>query len=305
MRCGALITAAGIPGETEQFLPLVNVGGISVVKRQIAAFRQVGIESIVVVTGYHAAMLERHLAHSKVTCIRNHGYAATKMFDSIRIGMESILDLDAVMITPADVPYMHADTLRALLSAPTPIAVPQHGRRTGHPVMVRSELFETLLHYDGSDGLRGFIRANEPRITRVLIDDGGVLLSIGREETLKAVQAQQLPAVPKDAEVTVSLRVGEYLFGKKLVMLLHAIGRTGSLQAASAESGVSYSSAWTMLGEAEKALQVPLLIRKLGGVSGGGSELTPQARSLLHAYERIQVELERTAARLLRQEFRE
>lgn len=303
MHCGALIAAAGIPAEMEQFLPLVKLGGTSIIKRQIRGLQQLGIDPIVVVTGYHAAMLERHLAHCGVHCVRNRQYASTRMIDSIRLGMTLLMQTDAILIAPGDVPYMHPDTVRTLMSAPTPIAVPQYGRKLGHPILIRNDCFEALSQYDGPRGLRGFIQANASLVTRVPVDDSGVLVSVNTEEGLAAAQAYHAPAMPEEAQVSLSLRYGEFLLGEELIRLLRAIDKAGSLRAACTEIQISYSRAWIMLGEAEEALGVPLLIRKLGGTLGGGSELTPEARALSDIYARFSQELEKTAARILQREF--
>ena len=69
------------------------------------------------------------------------------------------------------------------------------------------------------------------------------------------------------------------------------------------EMQIAYSRAWIMLGKAEEALGVPLLIRKLGGAAGGGSELTPEALALADSFSRLAQELEREANRLLQREF--
>lgn len=303
MRCGALIAAAGVPAEVEQFLPMVKVGGTSVIKRQIQGFQRLGIEPIVVVTGYHAALLERHLARSGVICVRNRQYASTRMLESIWLGMDLLEETDAMLITPGDVPYLHADTLRALLAAPTPIAVPQHGRRLGHPVLVKRECYEALREFRGERGLNGFIRQNDALVTHVPVDDRGVLMAVNTEEGLAAAHALHTPAVPDKARVSLSLCYGEFVLEESLIRLLRAVESARSLRAACAELPMSYSRAWVLLGEAERALGVPLLIRKLGGTAGGGSELTQEARSLVDSYARFARELEKTAARILEREF--
>ena len=303
MRCGALIAAAGVPAELEQFLPLAKVGGTSIIKRQIRVFKQLGVDPIVVVTGYHAALLERHLAHSSVLCIRNRRYATTRLIDSIRLGMDALMQTDAVLIVPGDVPYLHPDTLRALLDASTPIAGPQHGHRLGHPILVRRECFDALLGYDGPRGLRGFMLEHAAQVTRVPVDDSGVLLSVNTAEKLAAAQASHLSAIPAAAHVDLSLRYGGFLLNEELIRLLRTIGETGSLRAACMEMQIAYSRAWIMLGKAEEALGVPLLIRKLGGAAGGGSGLTPEALALADSFSRLAQELEREANRLLQREF--
>jgi len=47
-----------------------------------------------------------------------------------------------------------------------------------------------------------------------------------------------------------------------------------------------------MLRAMEQRLGFPLLVRKVGGVSGGGSQLTPEARNLMKRYEAFRRELD-------------
>ena len=49
----------------------------------VATFHQAGIRKIVMVTGYNAVVLERHLSGSGVIFLRNEAYETTQMFDSV------------------------------------------------------------------------------------------------------------------------------------------------------------------------------------------------------------------------------
>ena len=69
-----------------------QLGSISIAQRVINNFRQAGISKIVVVTGYNADALERHLASNHVIFLRNEDYETTHMFDSVRIGLEYLKD---------------------------------------------------------------------------------------------------------------------------------------------------------------------------------------------------------------------
>jgi len=55
---------------------------------------------------------------------------------------------------------------------------------------------------------------------------------------------------------------------------------------------MSYRKAWLMLRAMEQRLGFTLLDRKVGGVSGGGSQLTPEARELMKRYEAFRKEVE-------------
>lgn len=48
---------------------------------------------------------------------------------------------------------------------------------------------------------------------------------------------------------------------------------------------MSYSKAWTIIKRTEKALNYSLIETKVGGVDGGGSYLTPNAKDLLENYK--------------------
>ena len=86
MQTGALIVAAGKSSRMGDFKPMLQLGSISIAQRVINNFRQAGISKIVVVTGYNADALERHLASNHVIFLRNEDYETTHMFDSVRIG---------------------------------------------------------------------------------------------------------------------------------------------------------------------------------------------------------------------------
>lgn len=77
----------------------------------------------------------------------------------------------------------------------------------------------------------------------------------------------------------------EKFFGEGPCRLLKGIERTGSLRAAAMEMDMSYSKATFLLSRAEKALKFPLTEKRIGGVGGGGSQLTKEAKEFLKKYE--------------------
>ncbi|HOC46532.1 MAG TPA: LysR family transcriptional regulator, partial [Syntrophorhabdaceae bacterium] len=74
-------------------------------------------------------------------------------------------------------------------------------------------------------------------------------------------------------------------FGEGPYQVLRQIEQTGSLHKAAIELNMSYRKAWLMIKAIEKRLGFPLLERKVGGVSGGGSSITPEGRQFLKSYE--------------------
>ena len=118
MTTAALITAAGMSSRMGDFKPMLNVGSISIAQRVVATFQQAGVEKIVMVTGYNAVMLERHLAGNGIVFLRNEAYETTQMFESVCIGLRYLKNkCDRVLFTPVDIPLFTADTVQKLLES--------------------------------------------------------------------------------------------------------------------------------------------------------------------------------------------
>lgn len=68
------------------------------------------------------------------------------------------------------------------------------------------------------------------------------------------------------------------------VKLLDMIDQTGSISHAAEKMNVTYHRAWEKLHEMEKSLGYKLVNAQVGGVHGGGAELTPQGRDLMKKF---------------------
>lgn len=81
---------------------------------------------------------------------------------------------------------------------------------------------------------------------------------------------------------------GEPLLGRGRELLLRLIERNGSISAAARSMGITYRKAWSHLEHMEKRLSFPLVCRRKGGVRGGRTTLTKEARFLLGRFEELQ-----------------
>ena len=111
------------------------------------------------------------------------------MFESLCAGIRRAreIDVDAdVLIQPGDHPDVSAATLNQLTQAarrqPHHVVIPQYQGRGGHPVFVPSALLEPLLHWKGSDGLRGYWKTRPETCHRVDVDDPGVVRDLDTPE---------------------------------------------------------------------------------------------------------------------------
>lgn len=92
-------------------------------------------------------------------------------------------------------------------------------------------------------------------------------------------------------------------FGDGPCELLNRVEGAKSLHQAANQMGMSYSKAWCLIQNLEKNLGFALLERRVGGPSGGGSEVTPQGLELLRHYERFQKEVKEALERVYEKNF--
>ena len=87
--------------------------------------------------------------------------------------------------------------------------------------------------------------------------------------------------------VLVVMQQGEKVIGPRFVRLLEEIRARGSVRQAALELGIGYRHAIAWVRRAEQALGRPLVVRRTGGVAGGGSGVTPEGVALIRTYGRI------------------
>jgi len=87
----------------------------------------------------------------------------------------------------------------------------------------------------------------------------------------------------------------EAVFGGGSQRLLELVEQTGSLNKAAKAMKMSYRAAWGKVRQMEKRLGKKLVDSSIGGVKGGGSVLTEQAKQLLLAYSKMEAEITKYA----------
>ena len=165
-RIGGLILAAGCSKRMGDFKPLMPLRGIS---------------PITVVLGHRGrdieAILKSRYLGTGLTMVYNHGYAATDMLTSIKIGLSAIPPCDAFFLLPGDMPVVAKETFlavyRAMPESVPAIAFPTLEGYRKHPPLIDSRFIPEILRYEGQEGLRGFWKLHEDAIVTVPVDDVG------------------------------------------------------------------------------------------------------------------------------------
>jgi len=80
---------------------------------------------------------------------------------------------------------------------------------------------------------------------------------------------------------------GNVIFGLGRLKMLETIQRLGSIQSAAKELKMSYRAIWGRIRATEDRLGEKLLVRNIGGSSGGGSELTLFAKMLMKQFRQL------------------
>jgi molybdate transport system regulatory protein len=92
-------------------------------------------------------------------------------------------------------------------------------------------------------------------------------------------------------------------FGEGPYRLLKLIDKTGSINRAAGELGMSYRKAWNVLKMIEEKLGFELIERKTGGMDGGGSRITEQGREMIKKYELFRQEVEASLVNIFKKYF--
>lgn len=298
MQTGALIAAAGKPGAMEEFRPLMRLSGTSLIQKEIDTLRRAGVSPIVVVTGYEAESLERHLAHRGVVCLRNENYEHGEMLDSVKLGLEWLQSrCDAVLFLPADAPLFSAASVEAVIASRAKIAVPVYDGKAGHPIRIRRSVIPAVLSYEGDFGLRGALAVSGAETERVEVPDPGVLLEVNDPEQYREVLDYERRTIAEQrltCRVEVTLGRETPFFDRSVAEFLCRIDEKGSMLAACKELGMSYSKGWKRVKAIEEGMGFPFLERRTGGADGGNSRLTKEGREFLDAFLAIQEDVTRS-----------
>ena len=232
MTDAALIVAAGMSSRMGDFKPMLNIGSISIAQRVVATFQQAGVEKIVMITGYNAIQLEKHLSGLGIVFLRNENYSTTQMFDSVCIGLRYLRDkCDRVLFTPVDIPLFTAATVKALLDSDAELACPAVGEETGHPTLIAESLFGQILSDPGDQGLRGALNRCGAEFRRIQVEDRGILHDADTPEDFQALLKYHNRQLIRPV-LQVSLSKEKVFFDSRTAMLLRLIEETNSVRLA-------------------------------------------------------------------------
>jgi len=190
MRVGVVIVAAGMSSRMKDYKPLMKIGNSTMIEMVINNFKLLGVNEIVVVTGYRAYDIKKVLKGKNIKFIHNDYYETTHMFDSICLGLKEIEKLaDLIFITPADSPFVQQFTLKRMIhmiqTTSYNLIQPSYDGENGHPLMVKSKYVKNIIKHDGTNGMQGAIANMSEDYINVSFADPGIVLDADTPQDFK------------------------------------------------------------------------------------------------------------------------
>lgn len=196
LRIGALILAAG-EGARMGRMPkcLIRVEGQPMLRRLQAAMAAMDVARIVVVTGYHAEVIEAELeampSQPPTQVVRNPSPEAGQQ-SSVRIGLQTLgADFDLIFVALADQPGVGSEELSELIAAfrhrpeGSSVVLPVVDGQRGNPVAFSGELIARLLAGGLPGGLRSFIDAHPESVHRFETGNPNFTLDLDTREDVE------------------------------------------------------------------------------------------------------------------------
>lgn len=189
-----LILAGGASKRMGSPKALLTIEGQTFVDRLVGVFRET-CSPVVVVLGHaadriHAGMLRVNEARLAVNADPGRG-----MLSSLQCGLDEIPgDVEAVIFTPVDYPSIQASTIaslaRAFAAYRSPVTLPTHQGRRGHPVCISSAVAQQLRALPVNAQARDVIRSFRAQTRWVEVPDPGILTDIDHPEDYQLLQRQ-------------------------------------------------------------------------------------------------------------------
>jgi molybdenum cofactor cytidylyltransferase len=185
LRSIAIVTAAGSAERFGGKKLLADVGGEPMLDRTIRCLLEGGVSEIIVVVGTDGrAELERDvnaMNDARVRPVENRE-PERGMFSSIQEGVRTASG-DVLLVLPGDMPFVRAETVRAVITEWTKrrgIVSPRHNGKRGHPVALPLSLRDEILATPAASNLHEVIKKHLDERTDLEVDDPGINRDVDR-----------------------------------------------------------------------------------------------------------------------------
>ncbi len=199
LKVAAVILAAG---QSRRMGPsnklLMEIDGMPLVRRTVAALCASKASQVIVVTGHQEPEVRAALKGLEVQIIHNPRYAEG-LSTSLKAGIDALApDIAAAVVGLGDMPGVTADHVNRLIAGFDPevekaIGVPVHNGNRGNPVLWARRFFEDMHGVTGDVGAKALIGANESLVYEVEFGDTAVLTDLDTPEQWSDYLSKSVP----------------------------------------------------------------------------------------------------------------
>ncbi len=189
---GAVVLAAGMSSRMGQPKQLLRLGERTVLAQTLENLRGTHVEEIVLVLGFAAETIVRHIALDGFRVVINEQYREG-MGSSLRSGLAALAPgIDGALIVLADQPFVRPATLDRLIEgyieSGAQIVIPAYRGFRGNPVLLNRSVFAEVMALTGDMGCRAIFGSHTEGILKVPVDDVGILLDIDNKDDFERLQ---------------------------------------------------------------------------------------------------------------------
>jgi molybdenum cofactor cytidylyltransferase len=182
-RAVAVVTAAGSAERFGGKKLLAPIAGEPLLDHTIRSLLEGGVAEVVVVVGTdNRRELARDVSamnDSRVRPVENPD-PSRGMFSSIQIGVATATG-DALVVLPGDMPYVRAETVRAVIAKyreRPAIVSPRYKGKRGHPVVLPPSLHDEIAATAPTANLHEVIKQHPDERVDLDVDDAGVVRDV-------------------------------------------------------------------------------------------------------------------------------
>jgi CTP:molybdopterin cytidylyltransferase MocA len=176
--------------------PLLDFDGRTCLDLVLDALREAGCAPLVAVLGAEADRVRAGCRLGPDVTIVVNPAPERGQTSSVKAGLAAVpRDAAAIFVHPADHPLLEAETVRAIASrfreaAPGwTLAVPVHGGRRGHPLLMAAAHGAGVLKLPDGAPLHDYVRAREAELLLVPVEGAGAVTGMNTEEEYQAALA--------------------------------------------------------------------------------------------------------------------
>ena len=159
---------------------------MTVLETVVKIFGSSKVDETILVLGYDAEAIVKKSKFGRAKVVVNRQFEEG-LSSSLRKGIEAVDgESEAVVVALGDEPLVAPATVdlivRTYIETRAKIVAPYFRRRRGNPVLFVRGLFGELLDVTGDVGAKGVIERHQTEVTKVQVDDMGVVTDIDTKE---------------------------------------------------------------------------------------------------------------------------